>query len=179
MAIIGIFFGSDTGNTENIANMIQKRLGKGVAQVFDIAQSSKEDVENFNILLLGIPTWYYGEPQCDWDDFFPTLSEIDFTGKVVGLFGCGDQLDYSEYFCDAMGIIRNIVISNSAVMIGYWPSHGYVFEASKAIVNNNYFAGLVVDEDRQPDLTKDRVDQWVQQISFELNLPEIIAKTIM
>ncbi|MGP4884534.1 flavodoxin domain-containing protein, partial [Klebsiella pneumoniae] len=27
MAIIGIFFGSDTGNTENIAKMIQKQLG--------------------------------------------------------------------------------------------------------------------------------------------------------
>jgi flavodoxin I len=31
MAIIGIFFGSDTGNTENIAKMIQKQLGKDVA----------------------------------------------------------------------------------------------------------------------------------------------------
>ncbi|WP_205417072.1 flavodoxin domain-containing protein, partial [Escherichia coli] len=30
MAIIGIFFGSDTGNTENIAKMIQKQLGKDV-----------------------------------------------------------------------------------------------------------------------------------------------------
>ena len=28
MAITGIFFGSDTGNTENIAKMIQKQLGK-------------------------------------------------------------------------------------------------------------------------------------------------------
>ena len=30
MAITGIFFGSDTGNTENIAKMIQKQLGKDV-----------------------------------------------------------------------------------------------------------------------------------------------------
>lgn len=43
MAIIGIFFGSDTGNTENIAKMIQKQLGKDVADVHDIAKSSKED----------------------------------------------------------------------------------------------------------------------------------------
>jgi flavodoxin I len=45
MAIIGIFFGSDTGNTENIAKMIQKQLGKDVADVHDIAKSSKEDLE--------------------------------------------------------------------------------------------------------------------------------------
>ncbi|XNM72717.1 flavodoxin domain-containing protein [Escherichia coli] len=66
MAITGIFFGSDTGNTENIAKMIQKQLGKDVADVHDIAKSSKEDLEAYDILLLGIPTWYYGEAQCDW-----------------------------------------------------------------------------------------------------------------
>lgn len=90
MAITGIFFGSDTGNTENIAKMIQKQLGKDVADVHDIAKSSKEDLEGYDILLLGIPTWYYGEAQCDWDDFFPTLEDIDFNGKLVALFGCGD-----------------------------------------------------------------------------------------
>ncbi len=100
MAIIGIFFGSDTGNTENIAKNIQKQLGKDVADVHDIAKSSKEDLEGYDILLLGIPTWYYGEAQCDWDDFFPTLEEVDFNGKLVALFGCGDQEDYAEYFCD-------------------------------------------------------------------------------
>lgn len=104
MAITGIFFGSDTGNTENIAKMIQKQLGKDVADVHDIAKSSKEDLEAYDILLLGIPTWYYGEAQCDWDDFFPTLEEIDFNGKLVALFGCGDQEDYAEYFCDALSI---------------------------------------------------------------------------
>jgi flavodoxin I len=103
MAITGIFFGSDTGNTENIAKMIQKQLGKDVADVHDIAKSSKEDLEGYDILLLGIPTWYYGEAQCDWDDFFPTLEDIDFNGKLVALFGCGDQEDYAEYFCDALG----------------------------------------------------------------------------
>ncbi len=56
MAIIGIFFGSDTGNTENIAKNIQKQLGKDVADVHDIAKSSKEDLEGYDILLLGIPT---------------------------------------------------------------------------------------------------------------------------
>ena len=81
MAITGIFFGSDTGNTENIAKMIQKQLGKDVADVHDIAKSSKEDLEGYDILLLGIPTWYYGEAQCDWDDFFPTLEDIDFNGN--------------------------------------------------------------------------------------------------
>ena len=115
MAITGIFFGSDTGNTENIAKMIQKQLGKDVADVHDIAKSSKEDLEAYDILLLGIPTWYYGEAQCDWDDFFPTLEEIDFNGKLVALFGCGDQEDYAEYFCAPSATSLNRAVQPSLV----------------------------------------------------------------
>ena len=56
MASVGIFFGSDTGNTEAVAKMIQKQLGKQLVHVQDIAKSSKEDIDNFDLLLLGIPT---------------------------------------------------------------------------------------------------------------------------
>ena len=42
MASVGIFFGSDTGNTEHVAKMIQKELGKKLVAVHDIAKSSKE-----------------------------------------------------------------------------------------------------------------------------------------
>lgn len=54
MASVGIFFGSDTGNTEAVAKMIQKQLGKHLVHVQDIAKSSKEDIDNFDLLLLGI-----------------------------------------------------------------------------------------------------------------------------
>ena len=40
MASVGLFFGSDTGNTEHIAKMIQKQLGKGLIDVHDIAKST-------------------------------------------------------------------------------------------------------------------------------------------
>ncbi|CAI0974078.1 Flavodoxin-1 [Serratia liquefaciens] len=179
MANVGIFFGSDTGNTENIAKMIQKILqqqfGKEVAEIHDIAKSSKEDLEAFDILLLGIPTWYYGEAQCDWDDFFPTLEEIDFNGKLVALFGCGDQEDYAEYFCDAMGTIRDIIEPRGAAIVGHWSTKGYHFEASKGLANDSHFIGLAIDEDRQPELTNERVEGWVKQIVEELSLAEIVG----
>ena len=109
MAIVGLFFGSDTGNTEAVGKMIQKKLGKKLVDVKDIAKSTKEEIAAFDLLILGIPTWYYGENQCDWDDFLPELEEIDFTEKLVAIFGLGDQEDYAEYFCDAMEPLRDIV----------------------------------------------------------------------
>ena len=38
MASVGLFFGSDTGNTEHVAKMIQKELGKNLIDVQDIAK---------------------------------------------------------------------------------------------------------------------------------------------
>ncbi|BAO00731.1 flavodoxin [Candidatus Pantoea carbekii] len=101
--------------------------------------------------------------------FFPTLRKIDFNGKKIALFGCGDQEDYAEYFCDAMGIIHDI-IKPSATLIGKWPTKGYYFESSKGLADKKHFFGLAIDEDRQPELTDARIEKWVQQLSRELDI---------
>ena len=45
MASIGIFFGSDTGSTENVAKKIQMSLSATAdSKVRDIANSSREDL---------------------------------------------------------------------------------------------------------------------------------------
>ncbi len=173
MATVGLFFGSDTGNTEAVAQMIQKELGKNLIYVQDIAKSSKEEIAEYDLLLFGIPTWYYGESQCDWDDFFPEFEEIDFTDKLVAIFGCGDQEDYAEYFLDAMGVVRDIVEARGGIIIGHWPTEGYHFEASKGMADENHFVGLGIDEDRQPELTKERVVAWCAQIRDEMMLDEL------
>ncbi|MBP7547066.1 MAG: flavodoxin FldA [Corallincola sp.] len=175
MAVVGIFFGSDTGNTEAIAKQIQKKLGAKNADLYDIAKASRADIEKYNFLLLGIPTWYYGESQCDWDDFFPELQKVDFADRIVGIFGCGDQEDYAEYFLDAMGTLRDLIEPRGATIVGHWPTAGYQFEASKALVDDNTFIGLGIDEDRQPELTEQRVDRWVKQIIDEMGLAELLA----
>lgn len=170
MAKIGIFYGSDTGNTESLSKQIQQQLDVATTDLYDIAKSSKEDIEQYTYLLFGIPTWYYGESQCDWDDFFPTLEEIDFSNKTVAIFGCGDQEDYAEYFCDAMGTLRDIIVARGATLVGKWPTVGYHFEASASLVDDNHFVGLAIDEDRQPELTEKRRVEWVKQVIEEMGL---------
>ncbi len=174
MATVGLFFGSDTGNTEAVAKMIQKKLGKKNVDVKDIAKSAKEDIAGFDLLILGIPTWYYGENQCDWDDFLPELEEIDFNDKLVAIFGLGDQEDYAEYFVDAMAPLRDIVEARGAIMVGSWSTEGYEFEESKALIDENTFIGLALDEDRQPELTESRVDAWIEQLNDEMCLAELL-----
>jgi flavodoxin I len=125
--------------------------------------------------MFGIPTWYYGEAQCDWEEFFPVLKTINFKGKSVALFGCGDQEDYSEYFCDALGLIHSIIEPNGAKFVGKWSTKGYVFEASKGLLNQDNFLGLAIDEDRQPELTSQRIKDWISQVSEELSLNNMFS----
>ncbi|MDY6994333.1 MAG: flavodoxin FldA, partial [Pseudomonadota bacterium] len=54
-----------------------------------------------------------------------------------------------------------------ATIIGEWPTEGYEFEKSKAIVEDN-FIGLVIDQDNQKDMTKERVEEWIEQIQADL-----------
>lgn len=171
MASVGLFFGSDTGNTEHVSKLIQKQLGKDLVDIHDIAKSSKEDISKYDLLLFGIPTWYYGEAQCDWDDFFPEFEQIDFTDKLVAIFGCGDQEDYAEYFLDAMGMVSDIVEAKGAVVVGHWSVESYDFEASKGLTEDgSHFVGLGIDEDRQPELTESRVAEWCKQLTEEMSL---------
>lgn len=170
MANIGIFYGSDTGNTEKIAQRIQDALGAERVDIHDIAKSTKEMIEEYTHLFFGIPTWYYGESQCDWDDFFPTLEDIDFSQRTVAIFGCGDQEDYAEYFCDAMGTLRDIILAKGAHIVGHWSTDGYYFEASKSLVDKTHFVGLAIDEDRQPELTEERITTWIKQVKNEMAL---------
>ncbi len=51
----------------------------------DTQKWCKEDLEGYDILLLGIPTRTMAKRNVT-DDFFPTLEEIDFNGKAAALF---------------------------------------------------------------------------------------------
>ncbi|CAL4042870.1 Flavodoxin 1 [Buchnera aphidicola (Tetraneura ulmi)] len=169
MKKIGIFYGSDTGNTEFVANQIKECFQKKNIIINDISNCTKQDLEKFSILIIGSPTWYYGEIQSDWEDFLPILKTINFKNKKIALFGCGDQEDYSEYFCDAIGILYNIFREKEAIMIGKWENKGYSFDSSKALLNKKYFCGMTIDEDRQAKKTKNRIQKWVNQINLEIH----------
>jgi flavodoxin I len=160
-----IIYGSDTGNTEVVVEDLTKLLDD--VDVVTVDEISPEDWDH-DKFILGIPTWYDGELQSDWEDYFDDFQEIDFTGKTVAVFGLGDQVGYAEWFCDGVGILADIVEKNGGKVIGNWPTDGYEFESSKAVMNtNNTFFGLCLDEDNQPELTQERLKKWVEQLKNE------------
>jgi len=166
---IGLFFGSDEGNTERVAELIQQSLGKECVDVYDVADVTQLEFTHYQSIILGIPTWDFGQIQSDWEDFWGDIEDVDFQGKTVALFGLGDQFGYGDYFLDAMGMLHDVIVANGASIVGHWPTTGYDYEASKADTDDGkFFVGLAIDEDQQEELTQQRVDQWCSQIKSYL-----------
>lgn len=170
-APIGLFFGSTTGNTEDVAQLLADKLGHDLVAMHDIAAEGVAQVADYNQLIMGIPTWDFGELQEDWLELWPELEAMDFTGKQVALFGLGDQIGYGEWFLDAMGLLHDLLKARGAQLCGYSSVDGFTFEASKALTQDGtQFLGMAIDEDGQHGDTEARVDAWVIQIRHEFGL---------
>jgi len=170
MEKIGLFYGSDTGNTENIALKIREKISKENVYIIDMYDATIEEFAKYDKIILGLSTWHDGQLQSDWDTFFEEFKEVDFTGKTVALFGLGDQYVYCDYFIDGVGIIGEVVLQNGGKIVGKWSTEGYEHTVSKAELEEGTFLGLAIDEDNQFDQTDERVDTWVEQIKKEFPL---------
>lgn len=169
MAKIGLFFGTQTGNTETIAEEVQKAIGTDLVDLYNFGESDLEDFEPYSFLIIGSPTWNIGELVADWEGIYEDLDRVNFKGKKVAYFGLGDQVGYSDNFMDAMGILEEKISSLGGQTVGYWPTDGYDFNESQAL-RAGKFAGLALDEDNQPELTATRIQKWVQMVKFEFGI---------
>lgn len=168
---IAIYYGSNNGNTENIAKIVQQQLGgKEAVKLYDVALLDNADsMLGFDLLLWGCPTWGEGDLQDDWESFYENLDSINLSGKTVALFGLGDQDSYGHEFISALKILHDKAQQCGAKIIGYWPDDGYEYDSSES-VSDGYFCGLAIDEDNQEELTNARVEQWCGQLKQEAGL---------
>ena len=162
-----LIYGSDPGITELVVSLLTKELAieLDIIEVFTI---KPEDFDRYDKIIIGVPTWYDGDLQSDWEDFFPDFKKIDFTGKEVFFFGLGDQYGYPDNFVDGIGILAKVVLENGGKVFGHWPNKGYEFNESLGLMNDDLFYGLVIDEDNQQDQTDQRIKKWVKQIKNKL-----------
>ena len=108
MAKAIIVYGSETGNTETIAEDIASGLGDANLEVTlkNVTAASVEKLLDYELVLLGPSTWGDEEKelQADMVDFYEELENIDLSGKPAVAFGCGDS-DYTP-FCGAVDLLE-------------------------------------------------------------------------
>ncbi len=171
IATIGLFYGSSTCYTEIAAEKIQQIIGPDQVDLHNLADGGIAKIADYNYLILGIPTWDYGELQEDWEAEWEQLDILDFHGKKVALYGLGDQVGYPEWFQDALGYLWAKVTNLGATTVGYWPTEGYRYDQSKAVTDDGrLFVGLSLDEENQFELSEDRLEIWCRQVMAEFEL---------
>lgn len=164
MKKIGIFYGSNTGTTADIASRIGRLLDVAESDIHDVGKSAPSDVAPYDILVLGTSTWGDGELEDDWYDFIAGLEELDLKGKKIALFGCGDET-MADTFCSAVGELHNRLKQTGAEFIAPYDTIGYSFNSSLAKPDDALEAyGLLLDEVNHPELTAQRLAGWTNLV---------------
>jgi len=166
MKKIGVFYGSSTGNTGDVAKVIQQQLGNDNADVFDVSEVEADELDTYKNIVFGTSTWGAGDIQDDFDEFLDKLDSVDLSGKKIALFGLGDQISHGDTFIDGLAEVYKKVNERGASVIGKTSTDGYEHEASESEIDGK-FVGLALDEDNQSELTDDRVSDWVGVLKGE------------
>ncbi|MFW6371399.1 MAG: flavodoxin [Bacteroidota bacterium] len=163
-----IIYSFHTHKSKKVAEKVIEAWGKNDIEVVNAEELDTEVMEKYDNFILSAPTWFDGELPNYWDEFVPDLEEMDLSGKKFAVFGLGDQKEYPENFCDAIGILVEVIEQCGGKIVGHVPVEGYTFESSRA-KRGDRFVGLPLDQENQARLTAERVNAWVEQLRKEFN----------
>lgn len=168
MSKIAIFYGPKNGAVNRVADLIAELLGTENVVMVPVSEASATDIDKYDKIIFGISTvgkesWNSKFQNVDWARFLPEISKASYEGKTIAIFGLGDHVTYSYTFVDHIGLLARELMNSGATLTGQVPVTGYEFDESHAVVNG-MFLGLPVDEDFEPELTEERVNNWVNQI---------------
>lgn len=160
----GIFYGSATGTTKDVAMRIARLLDVSDADVHDVCVTAPSEVGAYDTLILGTSTWRNGSLEEGWYDFLSGIEPLDLRNKKIALFGCGDET-MSNTFCSAVGVLHDRLKDSGATFIAPYDTIGYAFSKSLAKPDGALEAyGLLLDEVNHPELTAPRLTGWVALI---------------
>jgi flavodoxin I len=165
MGKTGIFYGSATGTTEKIAEIIAGKLGISSSDVYNI-ESDNGDLSAYDLLIFGSSSTGIGELQYFWEKYLDILKSADLSGKTVALFCCGDSYTYSDSFCGAMRKIYDAIKDKGCRIIDGPSADGYETDSTDAVIDGK-FVGLAIDNDNEEDKTAERIDSWIKRIERE------------
>lgn len=168
MSKIGLFFGPLKGSVNRVAEKVKAAIGEQNIDMILVNDATTADLEKYDLIIFGISTvgketWDSNYSNTDWSKFFPNISKVDFSGKTVAIFGLGDHITYANHFVNAMGVLAKELQKQGAIIVGQVDPTNYEFDESEAIINGE-FIGLPIDEDFEPELTDERIANWVKSL---------------
>ncbi|RYZ78832.1 MAG: flavodoxin [Proteobacteria bacterium] len=163
-----LFYGTQSGMSQSVAEQIQMALSEWIDEIVDISFAKPGEIAEEEFLVLGGGTYGSGELTTDWERFWPQMDKIDFTGKKVALFCLGDAWAYEDNFCSAMRIFYNKVIELGGEIIGRGAAASeYNFDHSEAVIDG-FFVGAALDEMNESSKTPRRIAIWSMTVREQL-----------
>ena len=162
----GIFYGSTTGTTKEVAYEIARNLGIADADVHNVADCAPSAGADYEVLILGASTWGAGDLQEDMDTFLDGVQALDLRGKEVAIFGCGDE-SMSDTFCNSVGEIYHRLHDAHPDFIGPFNNDGYEYAHSESDFKG-FVLGLCIDNVNRPDETSARIKEWCDSLQEEI-----------
>lgn len=159
----GIFYGSATGTTADVAGRIASKLNVPKEDVIDVKDAAPHMFGDYEILVLGTSTWGDGEIEEDWYDLLAGVEALSLRGKKIALFGCGDQT-MTDTFCNGVGDLYERLQHTGATFVGEFNTDGYDFNSSSAVREDGLAVGLLLDEVNSPELSPVRIIEWIEKI---------------
>lgn len=109
MANVRIIFGSETGNTESIAEMVAEQIkaaGHNVACESAANVNAGGLAEGYDCVLMGVSIWGTDtiELQSDFAEYEGEFESMGLAGKKVAAFASGDSS--FEFFCGGVDYIE-------------------------------------------------------------------------
>ena len=112
MGKTAIIYASMSGNTEAIADLIEKGLKEAGAEAekFEAMDIDGSVFTEYNHLLIGAYTWGDGELPDEMLDLYDEMDDYDFSDKTIALFGSGDTA--YDIFCGAVDLLAEKIQDN-------------------------------------------------------------------
>lgn len=168
MVNIGIFYATISGSTKKVANQVALSLRVPKNQIHNISEVPAEKMLEYQLIILGTPTYGKGDSHYLWKEIFAEMSSFDFEHCWFALFCLGDKMFHRETFAASLIKMKTGLLKHSEKIIGQWTDTHSYFHDSPAMLPENSFDGLILDEVSRKTLTTDRINLWTSQLEKSL-----------
>ncbi|WP_244948764.1 flavodoxin domain-containing protein [Campylobacter hyointestinalis] len=99
MSKIGVIYGSNGGDTKEVAEYIASKFD---SEVIDVKDLSIDFFDKFDKFIFATSTHGHGELQKDFKAKLNLVAEASFINKTVALVGVGGQVKHPNTFIDGL-----------------------------------------------------------------------------
>ena len=119
MALAKIVYASMTGNTEEIADIVAKKLEE-LGHTVDVDECTTVDAADFedaDICIVATYTYGDGELPDEIVDFYEDLADLDLSGKIFGVVGSVIQWMSLKINSHSQGRLRVLIASRLTFLL--------------------------------------------------------------